>query len=60
VTIEVHSEVNRYKSPLLSDDALEEEVVVPETEESVTVIVPKTQETVVDLLAHEVVNPRPN
>jgi hypothetical protein len=38
----------------------EEEVVVPETQETVAVIVPETQETVVDLLPHEVINPFPN
>jgi hypothetical protein len=52
VIVEVDSEVNSDEPPSLADDSLQEEVVVPETEESVTVIVPKIQEIAVDLLSH--------
>jgi hypothetical protein len=60
VIVEVNSEIDSDEAPLLADGALEEKVVVPESEESVAVILPETQDTVVDLLTHEVVNPRPN
>jgi hypothetical protein len=60
VTVKVDSEIDSDEASSLSDDTLEEEVVVPEMEVTVAVIVPETQETVVDLLPHEVANPHPN